>query len=55
MTKRAGDYMTKKKAANKSNLVNIENILIDENKSRKERIKYFYRQTKNLYRFYAVI
>ena len=28
MTKRAGDYMTKKKAANKSNLVNIENILM---------------------------
>ncbi len=35
----------------KSDLVNIEDIIIDENKSREEKIKDFYRQIKNPYRF----
>jgi len=51
MIKKAGDYMKKKNTTDKSQLMNIENIVIDENKSREERIKEFYRQIKNPYRF----
>jgi len=43
--------MKKRNTTDKSQLVNIENIVIDENKSREERIKDFYRQIKNPYRF----
>ncbi len=51
MTRKVGDYMKKRSTQDKSELVNIENIVIDENKSRKERIIEFYRQIKNPYRF----
>ena len=51
MTRKVGDYMKKRNTPDKSQLVNIENIVIDENKSQEERIKEFYRQIKNPYRF----
>ena len=51
MTRKAGDYMKKRNTTDKSQLVNIEDIVIDENKSQEERIKEFYRQIKNPYRF----
>ncbi len=51
MIRKVGDYMKKRSTQDKSELVNIENIVIDENKSQEERIKEFYRQIKNPYRF----
>ena len=43
--------MKDRNTADKLQLVNIENIVIDENKSQEERIRDFYRQIKNPYRF----
>ncbi len=51
MTRKVGDYMKNRNTPDKSQLVNIEDIVIDENKSQEERIKEFYRQIKNPYRF----
>ena len=51
MIRKAGDYMKKISTADKSQLVNIEDIVINENKSQEERIMEFYRQIKNPYRF----
>ena len=51
MIRKAGDYMKKISTADKSQLVNIEDIVINENKSQEERIMEFYRQIKNHYRF----
>ena len=51
MTRKVGDYMKNRNTPDKSQLVNIEDIVIDENKSQEERIKEFYRRIKNPYRF----
>ena len=51
MIRKSGDYMKKISTADKSQLVNIEDIVINENKSQEERIMEFYRQIKNPYRF----
>ena len=48
MTRKVGDYMKNRNTPDKSQLVNIEDIVIDENKSQEERIKEFYRDRKSV-------